>query len=261
MNRLQKKCLIAVGSTHLLAVVVLLCSGFHKPTPPNSEVAGNPAILLLNPQLEPEPARQLPQNNAVQTAPSSEKLPARDLTPVAPVVRSVTHHVEPNLTLHVRNLTPMPTAHNQEADPAAEDQAAADAARKLRAQQAEAFQTTVRNINFQASSSTEIDFPKDSTEAYADYALVVKNVYTQAWELPDKVADDEAKVKVSITIAKDGRVEEAHILKKSGDAAMDRSVQKALDRVRMIQPFPEGSTDKKRTYIINFDLKAKRMLG
>ena len=33
MNRLQKKCLIAVAGTHLLLVVALLCSGFIRPKP------------------------------------------------------------------------------------------------------------------------------------------------------------------------------------------------------------------------------------
>ena len=41
---------------------------------------------------------------------------------------------------------------------------------------------------------------------------------------------------------------------------MDASVQKTLDRVTFIAPFPEGTTEKERTYIINFNLKVKRML-
>jgi hypothetical protein len=42
---------------------------------------------------------------------------------------------------------------------------------------------------------------------------------------------------------------------------VDASVQRTLDRVKFIAPFPEGATEKERTYIINFNLKAKRMLG
>jgi hypothetical protein len=34
-------------------------------------------------------------------------------------------------------------------------------------------------------------------------------------------------------------------------------VQRTLDRVTKLEPFPDGSTDKERTYIINFNLKAK----
>jgi TonB family protein len=53
----------------------------------------------------------------------------------------------------------------------------------------------------------------------------------------------------------------ANITRPSGDAAVDRSVQATLHRVTFIRPFPEGSTDKQRTYNINFNLKAKRLLG
>jgi TonB family protein len=61
-----------------------------------------------------------------------------------------------------------------------------------------------------------------------------------------------------VTIANDGRVTEAHIVAPSGDSSVDNSVQRTLDRVRQLEPFPDGSTDKERTYIINFNLKARR---
>ena len=68
-------------------------------------------------------------------------------------------------------------------------------------------------------------------------------------------------IKVSVTIASDGTVISARIITPSGDASVDASVQRTLDRVTYIAPFPEGATEKERTYIINFNLKAKRRLG
>jgi len=41
---------------------------------------------------------------------------------------------------------------------------------------------------------------------------------------------------------------------------MDASIQRTLERVTFIAPFPNGAVEKERTYIINFNLKAKRML-
>jgi TonB family protein len=79
--------------------------------------------------------------------------------------------------------------------------------------------------------------------------------------LPDTAANDEANVKVSVTIARDGQVIEAHIVERSGDFSLDASVQRTLDRVRDIAPFPDDAKDQERTYIINFNLKAKRGLG
>jgi len=75
------------------------------------------------------------------------------------------------------------------------------------------------------------------------------------------VTDDSASVKTEITIARSGNIVSARVTRKSGNASMDRSVQRALDRVRFIAPFPEGATDSERTIILNFNLKSKRQIG
>ena len=106
-----------------------------------------------------------------------------------------------------------------------------------------------------------IDMPGNSSAAYANYASVVKSVYEQAWVPPDNAQNDDANVKVTVTIASDGTVISARVLTPSGDAGVDASVQHTLDRVTFIAAFPEGATEKERTYTINFNLKAKRLLG
>ena len=103
--------------------------------------------------------------------------------------------------------------------------------------------------------------PGNSTAAYANYADVVKSIYEQAWVPPDNAENDDANTKVRVTIASDGTVISARILTPSGDAGVDASVQRTLERVQFIAPFPEGASEKERTYIINFNLKAKRLLG
>ena len=45
-----------------------------------------------------------------------------------------------------------------------------------------------------------------------------------------------------------------------GDANVDASVQRTLERVKFVAPFPEGATEKERTYIINFNPKTKQTL-
>jgi TonB family protein len=62
-------------------------------------------------------------------------------------------------------------------------------------------------------------------------------------------------------VSSDGTVLSSEIMKSSGDSSVDDSVQRTLDRVTFIAPFPEGSTEKQKTFIINFNLKAKRLLG
>jgi TonB family protein len=102
--------------------------------------------------------------------------------------------------------------------------------------------------------------PGNSSVAYANYASAVRSKYDEAWTLPDHIANDEEITKASITIASDGTVITARIVTPSGDANVDASVQRALDRVSYIAPFPEGTTDKERTYMINFNPKSKKML-
>lgn len=97
--------------------------------------------------------------------------------------------------------------------------------------------------------------------AYANYADWVHQVYDDAWVMSDMMSDEELRVEVRVAIHRSGRIIDARVEKKSGNAALDRSVQNALDKVRTIKPFPEGSLDQQRTFIINFVPKFKRTIG
>jgi TonB family protein len=188
-----------------------------------------------------------------------DKVQPEDLKPAdipEPKPKPKPHEITPDLT---------PAVHKPTDDTAAEAEkaakAAAKAAKLAREVRLNAIREAATAIKENASSATTVELKGDSTVAYANYASIVKSVYTQAWTPPDDTASDDANVKVSVTIANDGRVINAHIVGPSGDGSVDRSVQRTLDRVSQIAPFPDGATDKERTYIINFNLKAKRMLG
>lgn len=275
MNRLQKKCLLAVGGTHLLLVVVFFCSGFisSKPKPDDSQILDMIPDRAIDQALQsgvrhaepppptpvvqtppptpapPKPVAEPPKPEPVKPEPEPQVTKADE--PVETKPKTEPHKIEVNLKPTVRK-TPTETNNNE-----AEAKAAARAAK----QRANAIKSALNNIEKHATSATTVDMPGDSTVAYANYASIVKTVYTEAWRLPNEAASDDANVKVSVTIARDGHVIEAHIVDRSGDASVDRSVQETLDRVTEIRPFPDDSTDKERTYIINFNLKAKRMLG
>jgi TonB family protein len=86
----------------------------------------------------------------------------------------------------------------------------------------------------------------------------VLTVFDNAWVAPEDTTSADATAEVSVTIANDGTVIAKRIIKRSGDAAVDASVQRALDRVSTIgRPFPESMKDKERTYIIPFNMKTK----
>jgi len=148
--------------------------------------------------------------------------------------------------------------------------AKAEAERKTREAQAERaaqlarLNTAVRNLGKDLSSGLKLEpvGPGAGGVSYSNYDLIVKKVYDDAWQAPDDVADDEATVRVSVTIASDGTVISARVVKRTGITALDKSVQRTLDRVRTIgYPFPEGARETERTYFINFNLKAKRLQG
>jgi TonB family protein len=103
--------------------------------------------------------------------------------------------------------------------------------------------------------------PGTGSVSYANYGAAIKSIYDQAWTPPSDTASDDANTQVSITIGNDGTVISARIINPSGDAKVDASVQRALDRVTSVPAFPEGATEKQRTFKITFNLKAKRMLG
>jgi len=90
------------------------------------------------------------------------------------------------------------------------------------------------------------------------YAWHVRNAFNNAWIAPQNVKDDLATVDVEVVIRKDGRILRASLVKRSGIAALDRSVQDAVNRVREIVPFESGATEAQRSYTIGFNLRAKR---
>jgi TonB family protein len=137
--------------------------------------------------------------------------------------------------------------------------AAADAQRR---ELAAAFSSATRSLKSESSVPIDVNpGPGGGGEAYANYAQIVKSIYERSWIPSDDTTSDEAITKVSVTIRRDGSVAAARIIKRCGDASVDQSVQRTLDRVKYIAPFPEGAKDQERTFTINFNLKAKRALG
>jgi len=126
----------------------------------------------------------------------------------------------------------------------------------------EALQQALSRLEELARSSTEVGVPGPGGEAYANYAQYVKTVYTRAWLVPPGLDVEDATVVASVTIARDGTVLSARIIRGSGHPDVDASVQRTLDRVRTIgREFPAGSREDRRTFTIHFNLRAKRLTG
>jgi TonB family protein len=273
MNRLQKKCVIATAGFHLLLLVILFVGpaffwSREKPddTPVLDMIPANlvdsastgvkgaqplpPAPAVVPPQ--PQPAPPEPKT-IVQPAPAPQptiadrlkKLFTPEPAKPTPVTTENQSHTPKISLTPVTRIVPKNTSTPTKTTP----------------DNSKAIKSALQALRANLSSSTTIDMPGNSSAAAANYAQVVKSVYEQAWTPPDDTASDDANIKVRVTITSDGTVISARVIAPSGDASVDTSVRNTLERVQFIAPFPSGSTDTERTYIINFNLKAKRLLG
>jgi TonB family protein len=261
MNRLQKKCVIATAGFHLLLLVILFVGpAFFNSKPKaddsqvldvipanlidaafNSGVKGAqppPPTPIVTPQPQPTP----PAPKIVQPAPAPAESLAQRLenifrTEPAKPVENQPHKIQPNLT-QVTRVAPK----NSPMKPK---------------QNSQALKNVTEELRHNLSSPTEVNAPGESSAAYANYASAVKSIYDAAWALPDSIANADENIKVSVTIARDGSVISSQIVTPSGDATADESVQKTLNRVQFIAPFPDGSTDKERTFTIIFNPQVK----
>jgi protein TonB len=259
MNRLQKKCLIATAGFHLLLLVILFVGpAFFNAKP---KVDDSPVLDMIPANLvdaavnggvkNPTPPAPVPivtpQPQPIPPAPKPivQPVPAPQPVPVPVEIKPHTPQVDLHVVTH-----PAP---KDSTPPKPKD----DPQAKLRSDLLKA----AHDLQNKFSSPTAVVMPGDGGAATANYAQAVKSIYEQAWTPPDDAANDDANAKVSVTISSDGTVVNARIITPSGDVRVDATVQRTLERVKFIAPFPSGSTDKERTYIINFNLKAKRMLG
>jgi protein TonB len=274
MNRLQKKCVMATAGVHLLLLVILFVGPaffYSKPKADDLQVLDVIPAHLIDAAFNSGVANAQPPPPA-PAAPPQPPPPAPVFTPPVPVPEKIVkaEPVKPPDKLSPDNLEPVKTAKTEPRKiqistqlvtrTAPKNSPAADNSQQQQ-RQAQAIRSALRNLKSNLTPGTTIDMPGNSSVAYANYASVVKSIYEQAWVPPDNADNDEANAKVSVTIANDGTVISAHIVTPSGDAGVDASVQRTLNRVTFIERFPDDAKEKERTYIINFNLKTKRLLG
>ena len=137
---------------------------------------------------------------------------------------------------------------------------AVEAANRDYKQRQAALSGIVGKVDTGLARTTNIEMPDPGGEAFINYADLIWSKYYAAWVAPD-VTNVRNPTRVEIVVTKDGRVISSNIIRGSGNAAMDRSVRQALERVTKLPAFPPGATDAQRTFRINFELKSKRQFG
>ena len=129
-----------------------------------------------------------------------------------------------------------------------------DAQKKESQKEAAKRQTALNKLQTKLSGRTSVNVPL-GRYASANYESLIRRKYMDATIHPGAISGDPV-VKVRLVIARNGRILSARVTGKSGVASWDRSVQKALDRVKFIKPFPESKKGSQQTFNLNFNSRS-----
>lgn len=260
MNRLVKKCVVASAGTHLLLVLLLLVgsafqarnSSSNDPDPAKAPAAGGPIIEMVT-SLESEPS--VPAQPQLMLAHKAEPS-APPIASDAPLTRDLAPTRAPRTTrLNLPTVSTNVVSRLGGTRPAFNRPAAVNTGIGQLGQGIDRLFKTL-------SPGTEISLGSGDNpgEDGASYAQIVKEKYSENWDpLAAGATSEDTVTLVSVTIANDGKVVSARILKPSGDTATDNSVRQALNRVVFIRAFGPETSERQRTYTINFNLRAKSL--
>ena len=265
MTRLLKKCIfLSIGLHVLVAALLIAVAAFfitkpEKVAPTLSMIAPEVLDNLLNPQSAPVQPRVTPtppqppvQRNRAPEPPAPR--PPKKVAPV-PTPTPPTKKTTPPKSTPAKKRPPIKINASTKTVNGGGSTSRSPVAPPIRPSvNTEGLRKTVKNLRTQLSAGIKVNVSGANAAAFTSYAQYVVSVYRRTWEplIPKTLARSRVAV-VSVTVDRTGKVLSARVVRKTGDAALDRSVQSALDRVRSIgKPFPSGSNDSKRTFTLDF---------
>ena len=267
MNRTQKKCFMASAGLHLLLLLVLIIGpalSFSSKAPTITPIDFIPSKIIEgamagggNPNANPPPPAP-----PVQQPPAPEQPPRveqpREL-PQPTQVRRADLNPEPTSKPPKREIKVVTKLVSRSSMEKTTNTRPSSEARDLQAKrEADAVGRAAAGIRNNLAPTTTIDLrgPGGGGETYAGVEQAILSVYDHAWISPEGMDTSEAVVEVSVTIETDGSVSSARITRASGDARVDESVRRALDRVSSIP----GWDGKRRTVEFSFKPRAKAII-
>ena len=147
-----------------------------------------------------------------------------------------------------------PTIRRPDSSKVKAQQEAAERARKANAKRQETLNNSINRLSSNLSGSTAVNAPLGRLAA-ANYESLIRKKYMDATFHPGAINRDPV-VKVRLVIARSGNVLSAQIINNSGVTSWDRAVQKSLDRVKQIAPFPKSISGSKKTFTLNFNSRS-----
>ena len=239
MGRLKRSCVVGSVVFHTLILAMLVLGPMllakreekvrvidlvpseviDKLLAPAAPVVPPPAPAPPKPK--PEPKKILPKPKPKKNTPKPKPKPK----------------IKVNLDSSVRK----PDARNTEAE-------------KEAAKRREALNRSLNKLDTKLSGRTAVNVPLGRF-ASANYESLIRRKYMDATIHPGAISGDPV-VKVRLVIARSGRVLSASITGQSGVTSWDRAVQKTLDRVKFIKPFPESMKGAQQTFNLNFNSRS-----
>ena len=270
MSRLLKKCIFLSIGLHVLVVALLIAAAVFfiakpdKVQPTLSMIAPEVLDNILNPKpTKPSPVKPAPtvRRNVVPQPP--KPVQPNKVVPIPP--RKVQNPPAPKKSAPLPKVT-KPTRPKR---PSSKNIRIATSTKNVGSNAPKPVTTpaptrpkvdsskltgTVQNLRSQLSAAIKVNVSGANAAAFTSYAQYVVSVYRRTWQplIPKNLTRSRVAV-VEVTIDRTGHVLSSRITRKTGNAALDRSVQSALDRVKTIgKSFPTGSKDSKRTFTLDF---------
>ena len=250
MGRLKRSCVVGSVVFHTLILAMLVLGPMllakreekvrvidlvpseviDKLLAPAAPVAPPPAPAPPKPKPEPKKIQPKPKHKTVLPKQKPNKNTPKPKPKPKPKIKV-------NLDSSVRK----PDARNTEAE-------------KEAAKRREALNRSLNKLDTKLSGRTAVNVPLGRF-ASANYESLIRRKYMDATIHPGAISGDPV-VKVRLVIARSGRVLSASITGQSGVTSWDRAVQKTLDRVKFIKPFPESMKGAQQTFNLNFNSRS-----
>ena len=259
MGRLKRSCVVGSVVFHALTLAllvlapVLLAKRVEKvqvidliPSEIVDQIMAPPApVAPPTPPTPPKPKPTPPDPTPPKPKPVKPKPKPVEVVKPKPKPKPVKPKIKVNLNSTMRQ----PDTQKVKAQ-----QAAAERARQAEAKRQAALKQSLNKLDSKLSGRTSVNVPQGRYAA-ANYESLIRRKYVDATIHPGTISGDPV-VKVQLVIARNGNVISARIIGVSGLASWDRAVQKALDRVKRIAPFPAGMSGAKKTFNLNFNSRS-----
>ena len=240
MGRLKRSCVVGSVVFHalILAMLVLgpmLLAKREEKARVIDLIPSEVIDKLLSPAApaapSPAPAPPEPKKPEPKKAQPKPKLKPKPLTQKP---KKITPKPKPKIKVNLNSNIRKPDAQKKESQKDAAKQRAA-----------------LNKLQTKLSGRTSVNVPLGKYTS-AKYESLIRRKYMDATIHPGAISGDPV-VRVRLVIARNGTILSARVTNKSGVASWDRSVQKALDRVKFIKPFPESMKGSQQTFNLNFN--------